>query len=269
MRAKLARWWGQRYLVRQLVRREVAQRYRGSLLGGVWQILTPLLMLAVYTWIFSVVFQAKWGKPGAGSGSHQIDFALNVFAGMLFLQVFVDTLSRAPSLITSNANYVKKVVFPLAVLPVVNLFASLFQFGVGLVIWGTFYFAVHHTLHPAMMGLPLILLPFLLLTLGLAWFLSATGAYIRDIGPAMQMVLTLLTFVSPVFYPLDILPEALQAWLVLNPLSFIIEQGRAAMIQGLWPDLPGLLVYALVSGVVAVAGYAWFGYTRQGFADVL
>lgn len=262
-------WWGHRYLVGQLVRREIAQRYRGSLLGGVWQILTPLLMLCVYTWVFSVVFQAKWVRPGVTTGSSQIDFALNLFVGMLFLQLFVETISRAPTLITSNANYVKKVVFPLAILPCVALLASVFQFGLGMLIWGTFYVAMHHTLHWTMLCLPLILLPYMLLILGFAWFLSATGAYIRDIGPAMQMVLTLLNFISPVFYSLDSLPATIQPWFMLNPLTFVIEQGRGVMLLGQWPNWTGLLVYSLISLLICSAGYAWFRYTRQGFADVL
>lgn len=267
--SRLQHWWGHRFLIRQLVGREIGQRYRGSLLGGLWQVLTPLLMLTVYTWVFSVVFQAKWGKVGASSGSSQIDFALHVFAGMLFLQLFSETMARAPTLIVHNANYVKKVVFPLAVLPAVALLSSLFQFGIGLVIWGTFYVAVHHTLHWTLLCLPLLLAPFMLLILGFAWMLAATGVFVRDIGPAMQMVLTLLAFVSPVFYPLDALPASMQSWLLLNPLSFIIEQARTLMLVGALPDWGGLAIYSLASAGVAYLGYCWFRYTRQGFADVL
>ncbi|MFC4161831.1 ABC transporter permease [Chitinimonas lacunae] len=266
MQARLQRWYGLRFLVGQLALREVAQRYRGSWLGGLWAILTPLLMLGVYTWVFSSVFQARWSE---GSGGSEADFALNVFAGMLFLQFFSDNVARAPGLVTSNGNYVKKVVFPLAILPCVSLLSSLTHFLIGLAIWGTFYFYVHQTLHATLLYLPLVMLPLLLLTLGLSWFLAATGAYVRDIGQGVQMLMTLLTFVSPVFYPLDRLPESMRGWLLFNPLSFPIEQGRAVMIQGLTPDWAGLGIYALVGLVAVVIGYRWFNFTRPGFADVL
>ncbi|MDK2122869.1 ABC transporter permease [Parachitinimonas caeni] len=266
----LSRWLGLRYLLVQLTRREIAQRYRGSWLGGFWVVLTPLLMLSVYTWVFSVVFTGRWIT--AAQSAHpqgKLDYALTIFVGLLVFQLFAECIARAPAVIVSNANYVKKVVFPLPLLPVVSLGAAIFNFCVGLVVWLILYGFVHGLPPITILALPIVLAPYLLLVLGLSWVLAATGVYLRDLAPVIQMVVMLLNFLSPIFYPLEGLPVFVRDWALLNPLALIIEQARLVMIVGNLPDWASLSVYSLAAGLIAAAGLAWFRFTRSGFADVL
>ena len=232
--------WRHRQLIARMTRREVAGRYRGSAMGLLWSLLTPLFMLLIYTFVFSVVFKARWGE-GLEQGRGQ--FALILFAGLIVHGLFADVLQRAPQLILAHTNYVKKVVFPLEVLPVVQLLAASFH--------------------------ALVSLGVLLLTLGLAWLLASLGVFVRDIAQGMGLLTSVLLFTAPVFFPLHALPVALQPWLQLNPLTFIIEQTRAVLIWGQLPNVGGLALYSLCALVVAMLGFAWFQKTRKGFADVL
>ena len=258
--------WRHRQLIARMTRREVAGRYRGSAMGLLWSLLTPLFMLLIYTFVFSVVFKARWGE-GLEQGRGQ--FALILFAGLIVHGLFAEVLQRAPQLILAHTNYVKKVVFPLEVLPVVQLLAASFH---ALVSLGVLLLA-QMVLGPAIpwtaLFLPLVALPLLLLTLGLAWLLASLGVFVRDIAQGMGLLTSVLLFTAPVFFPLHALPVALQPWLQLNPLTFIIEQTRAVLIWGQLPNVGGLALYSLCALVVAMLGFAWFQKTRKGFADVL
>jgi lipopolysaccharide transport system permease protein len=258
--------WRNRQLIAQMTKREVVGRYKGSALGLVWSFLNPVFMLTVYTFVFSVVFKARWGVGGEES---KTQFAVVLFVGMIVHGLFAEVLNRAPGLILSNVNYVKKVVFPLEILSVVSmgaaLFYSLISLGVLLIAFVLFNGYLHWTAVLA----PLVVLPLVILTLGLAWMLASLGVFLRDVGQTIGIITTVMMFLAPVFYPITMLPEELRPWIMANPLTFIIEQAREVLIWGRLPDWLGLGVYTLVATVVAWAGYAWFQKTRKGFADVL
>lgn len=255
-------------LALQLARREVAARYRGSALGLVWSLLTPLFMLAVYTFVFGTVFQARW-PASAGGGHSTAEFAVILFTGMTVFQLFADVITRAPGLVLENANYVKKIVFPLAILPLVALGSTLFDTAVRLAVLLVFVAVVRGGIPATALLLPVVLAPYVLLILGLAWFLSALGVYVRDIAQVIAPLVTAMMFLSPIFFPATALPELLQPFLVLHPVALPVEQTRAVLIWGHAPDWSALAVYAVVAGVVATLGLVWFQKTRKGFADVL
>jgi lipopolysaccharide transport system permease protein len=257
--------WLHRNLVMQMVRREVVGRYRGSVMGLLWSLLTPVFMLAVYTFFFSVVLKARWGGGDGG----KTEFAMLLFAGMIVHGLFAECINRAPNLILSNPNYVKKVVFPLEILPWVALGSAFFHAGVSLFVLLAFLLAVQQTLHWTALLLPLVWLPYLLLILGLSWFLAALGVYLRDIQQTTGILTTVLMFLSPVFYPASALPEDYRLFLQLNPLTFIIEQTREVLIWGQTPNWLGLIGYSLASLITAWLGLIWFQKSRRGFADVL
>lgn len=257
--------WRNRALAGAMIKREVVGRYRGSVLGILWSFFNPVFLLAIYTFVFSVVFKARW----SGGGESKTEFALILFAGMLVFGLFSECVNRAPSLVLSNVNYVKKVVFPLEILPLVALGAAAFHLGVSTVVWLIFY-AIFFGVPPATLFLfPLILLPLVLFTLGVSWILASLGVYLRDVGQIVGVVVTALLFVSPVFYPVDALPPAYQTVLKFNPLTPVIEQTRQALVWGHVPD-PAFWFSSLAAGaLVAWLGFAWFQKTRKGFADVL
>lgn len=253
-------------LLKQLIKREILGRYRGSVMGLFWAVLNPLLLLAVYTFVFSVVFKARWG---ASETSSHTDFALNVFAGIIFFNLFAECFTRAPNLILHHANYVKKVVFPLEILPWMAIGSALFHFLIGLLILIAGIAYVHGAVPLNLVYLPLILAPLCLILMGMMWFLSALGVYIRDIGQIIGLVTTVLMFMSPIFYPITALPEPYRIFFLFNPLTFIIEQSRAILLLGQEPQWYGLMIYSGISIAACWMGFAWFQKTRKGFADVL
>lgn len=258
--------WRNRRLIAQMTKREVAGRYKGSALGLAWSIFNPVFMLAVYTFAFSVVFKAHWGLGGEES---KTQFAVVLFVGMIVHGLFAEVMNRAPGLILSNVNYVKKVVFPLEILPVVSLGAALFH---GLISLGVLLIAFvifNGYLHWTAIFTPLVLLPLLIITLGLAWMLASLGVFLRDVGQTIGIITTVLMFLSPVFYPVTAVPERFRPFIMANPLTFIIEQAREVLIWGHLPNWIGLGIYTLAATAAAWAGYAWFQKTRKGFADVL
>lgn len=259
------------HLIRRMLARDIAQRYRGSALGLLWSFVTPLLMLAVYTVVFSVVFEARWMTRGGADAAPPAtgDFALILFCGLILHAFFADCLTRSPSIILNNANFVKKVVFPLEILPVIVLGAAAFHLAMSLCVLLAAKLALTGSLPLTALYLPLVLAPFFLLTAGISWGLASIGVYLRDIGQVIGLAVTVLMFLSPVFYPAEALPEAWRPYLVLNPLTVIIENTRAVLLWGEPPDWPRLGVYALVSLAVMFLGFAWFQKTRKGFADVI
>ncbi|EDT40338.1 ABC transporter permease [Burkholderia ambifaria] len=257
--------WRHRRLIYQMTRREVVGRYRGSVLGLLWSFFNPLLLLAVYTFVFSVIFKARWNT---GSDS-KTEFAVVLFVGMIVFQVFSETINRAPSLIISNANYVKKVVFPLEVLPPVALLVALFHAVISFCVLLLAMVVLGFSVPATVFYFPVVVLPFLLFTLGLSWFLASLGVYIQDIGQSIGLVTTVLMFLTPVFYPVTSLPVHYQHIVSLNPVAFVIEQSRNVVIWGTAPNWLGVLKMLLVSSIIAALGYQWFNRTRKGFADVL
>lgn len=258
--------WRNRQLIAQMTRREVVGRYRGSVMGLTWSLFNPVFMLTVYTFVFSVVFRARWG---IGEEEGKIQFAVVLFVGMIMHGLLAEVLNRAPGLILGNVNYVKKVVFPLEILPVISMGAALFHGLISLVVLLMAIVLFNGYLHWTAIFIPLVVLPLVVLTLGLAWMLASLGVFLRDVGQTIGIVTMVMLFLAPVFYPITALPEEVRPWLMANPLTFIIEQAREVLIWGRLPNWVGLGIYALVASVVAWAGYAWFQKTRKGFADVL
>ena len=258
-------WW-HRELIMQMTRREVVGRYRGSIMGLAWSFFHPILLLAVYTFVFSVVFKAKWG---VGVEEDQAGFAVVLFVGLIIFGLFAENVNRAPMLILTNINYVKKVIFPLEVLPVIGMGAALFHALVSLGVLLVAIFLIHGSVPWTAIFFPIILLPLIVATLGVAWFLASLGVFVRDVGQTVAIATTVMMFVSPIFYPISALPTDFQIWLMINPLTFVIEESRAALLSGRLPDWSGLGIYAGVSLALAWAGFWWFQKTRKGFADVL
>lgn len=257
--------WRNRYLIKTSVQREVVGRYRGSFMGILWSFFNPLFMLTVYTFVFSVVFKARWH---AGSGS-KVEFALILFAGLMVFNLFAECVNRAPGLILSNTNYVKKVIFPLEILPLVTLGGALFHAIVSFFVWLIAYFILFGMPHLTVLLLPFVILPLLFFTAGVSWWLAALGVYLRDVSQVIGIFTTALLFLSPIFYSAASLPETYQILFQLNPLTPVIEQTRDVLFWGKVPDLKILLVYYCCSLVFAWLGFAWFQKTRKGFADVL
>ncbi|MCL6478646.1 MAG: ABC transporter permease [Peptococcaceae bacterium] len=257
--------WRYRELIVQFAKRDVIGRYKGSYLGIIWTFLTPLFMLLIYTFVFSVVFKARWG---VGSGS-KIEFALVLFCGLTTYQLFAECINRAPGLVLNNVNYVKKVVFPLEILPVAALGSALVQAAISLIILVAGLAVLMGVFNWTLVFVPLVLLPLILFILGLSWLLASLGVYLRDIGQVVGVITQALMFLSPIFYPVSALPEEFRPIFYVNPISYVVEDMRRVMVWGQMPDWNWLIFGTLISLLVTVLGHAWFQKTRKGFADVL
>jgi lipopolysaccharide transport system permease protein len=257
--------WQHRSLIWQFTRREVEGRYRSSALGIVWSFVNPLALLLVYTFVFGVVFKQRW----AGRTDDLTQFGLLLFAGMAAYGIFSDCVSRAPSLIVANPNYVKRVVFPLELLPPSVLGAALFHAAISLAVLLLVDLVLGGMPRWQWLMIPVLVLPAIMLSLGLLWFLSSLGVFIRDLGYATALVVQILFFLTPIFYPVELIPEPFRLVVRLNPLASVVTAVRAAIFPGLptaWLDL-GLA--GLVGLMVMLFGYAWFMRTRRAFGDVI
>lgn len=257
--------WRNRQLIVQMTIREVVGRYKNSVMGLAWSFFNPVFMLVVYTFVFSEIFKSRWGV-GEESKTH---FAVMLFVGMIVLSLFSEVINRAPSLILSNVNFVKKVVFPIEVLPVIAIGAALFHSLISLGVLLGAFFLFNGYVHWTVILIPFVLLPLVIFVAGVAWVLASLGVFLRDVGQTIGIITTVLMFLSPVFYPVSAVPERFRPFIMANPLTFIIEQAREVLVFGQLPNWVGLGVYTLFAMVVAWAGYAWFQSTRKGFADVL
>ncbi len=255
-----------RSLLLRLVRRDVASRYQGSSAGLLWSLATPLLMLAVYLFVFGYVFTPL--RTPAGEGGHLPTFGLGLFAGMLTHALFADCLIRAVHAVVSQPSYVKKIVFPVELLPLTVLGSALVQYAIG---WGVLLAAtaVVQGLSPAIVLLPLITLPLVAVCAGVALGIAALSVYLRDIGQLTGLASTVLMFLSPVFYPLESLPAGLRRWMHLNPLTFPIEASRDLLLRGVTPDWAAWGLYCVAAAGVLWLGWLTFEALRRGFADVL
>lgn len=254
-----------RRLIFQLTKRDVLSRYRGSILGPIWMLLSPFLMLLVYTFVFSVVFQARWDIDLDSRSS----FALMLFTGLIVYWFFADCLNRAPKLMFENVAYVRRMVFPVETLPWVALLSSLTQVVVNTAILLASSWALIGTPPLSVLLLPLLLLPLGLLTLGLCWILASLGVFFRDLREVVPVLTMIAMFLSPIFYPISALPVSLRSLMNYNPLAWTIGHFRGAVFTG---DVPGWTLYAaavLTGWLLAWLGLLWFHRTRQGFADVI
>jgi lipopolysaccharide transport system permease protein len=257
--------WHNRQLIVQMTKREVIGRYRGSIMGLGWSFFNPLLMLAVYTFVFSEIFKARWVGQDLGKGS----FAILLFVGMIVHGIFAECANRAPTLIMSNSNYVKKVLFPLEILPVVSMGSAIFHGCISLFVLLLAQLFLTSTLYWTALFLPLVLVPLIMATLGFSWLLASMGVYLRDVGQFIGVLTTVLMFLSPVLYPIAALPEAYRPWMQLNPLTYIIEESRSVVLMGNLPEWDKLATALLVGAIIASVGFWLFQKTRKGFADVL
>ncbi|ALV57064.1 ABC transporter permease [Burkholderia cenocepacia] len=256
-----------RDLLRRLVWRDIQGRYRGSAGGLGWAIVTPLVLLSVYTFVFSFVLKSRWiGVPNQDSHA---TYAIMCFSGLIVYSVFTECISRAPTLMTGNVNYVKKVVFPLEILPIVSLGSALFHFAIGFTVLLVFIVVFGSGLPPTAWAFWLVLPPLMLWCIGLGWILSSLGVFLRDLGQLVTLVLSVLMFATPIFYSADSLPEQYRIYMDLNPLSFVIGTLRETVILGRYPDPSSYCQHLLPGILVAVFGMWWFERTRGGFADVL
>jgi len=257
--------WRNRGLLYTLIRRDVIGRYRGSLLGVLWSFLNPLLMLAVYTVVFGLVFGSRW----PAYGSSRVDFALVLFAGLLVFNIFSESVNRASGLILGHANFVKKIVFPIEILPMMVLGTALFHGAVSLAVWLVVFLVFRGVPPASALLLPLVLLPLLLFTMGVTWLLAALGVYLRDVGQLVGIATTALLFLSPVFYPAVAMPGEFRWLLIVNPLTPAVEATRGLLLAGALPDWSTLAGDLALGAAFAWLGFAWFQKTRRGFADVL
>jgi lipopolysaccharide transport system permease protein len=258
--------WQHRELWWRLTEREVLGRYRGSILGVAWSFLNPLAMLAVYTFIFSQVFRARWGNL---ENSGPMGFAINLFAGLIVFNLFAECANRAPTSILINPNYVKKVIFPLEVLPAVTVGSAVFHGLTSLVVLALFELVGMRQIPLGWVWLPVVWLPLLLGCMALSWLLSALGVFLRDLGQIITVGVSMLMFISPIFFPLSALPTRWQPLLALNPLAGVIEQTRRVLVAGQAPDFTYMLVASLLSLGLCEVAFRSFEKAKRAFADVL
>lgn len=255
-----------RELLRTLVKRELVSRYKGSLLGIVWSFIIPIAMLVIYTAVFSGIFKSRWGGEG---GDDKVEFAIVLFAGLAVFNFFAECLTRAPGIIVSNSNLVKKVVFPLEILAWVTVVSALFNTFVSLIVLLAVQVCLRSPIPWTVVLFPLIILPLILISLGLVWFLSSLSVFIPDVGQVTGLVTTGLLFLSAVFFPASALPEGYRWLAFINPVAIAVEWSRGVLIYGTLPSLGSLTGMTIASLVVAYLGFVWFQKSRKGFADVL
>src|SRR5262245_1542817 len=258
--------WQQRILTRQLIQREIEGRYKGLFLGLIWSFVHPLVLLLIYTFVFRIVFRARW--PNAKTDNLS-EFALVIFCGLTAFQIFSECVSRAPGIIVNVPNYVKQVVFPLEILPLSVLGSALFHGSISLSILLIANLLLSGTIQWTITLLPLVMIPLVFLSLGLTWFLSSLGVFVRDINYMVTLALQVMFYVTPVFYPLEAIPEPFRTIIRLNPLASIVENFRRIILWGQTPHWSELAIWSVVTGGAMVLGYAWFMKTKKGFADVI
>jgi lipopolysaccharide transport system permease protein len=251
-----------------MIKRDVQARYRGSMLGMLWTFVTPLLMLAVYTFFFTTIFKARW-QPITGAQQDITSFALILFSGLILHAFFAECLNRATTVIVSQANFVKKIMFPLHVLPLVTIGGGAFHFLISFLVLLLGYTFLYGMPHITLLMLPVVMMPLMLMIMGMSWFIASLGVYVRDLSHLVGLLMMVLMFLSPIFYPLSILPDTLRPWFYLNPLTIPIEAFRAVALYGEMPNCFLLMSYFTASVVCAVIGYYWFQKTKKGFADIL
>jgi lipopolysaccharide transport system permease protein len=252
-------------LILRLASREFTQRFRGSMLGVVWAVLVPLFTAAIYTFVFSTVFKAKW--PGAADGP--FDFALIFLTGLAVHTIFGESITRAPMLVVANASYVKKVVFPLEILPVVAALTALVNAGIGIAIVLIGNLILNGNFNITVLALPLVIAPYLIVVVALTLFFAAAGVYLRDLSQVVALLVTVTMFLTPIFFPIEAVPEQFRDLIELNPLTFVVQQARDVTLFGRWPDFVGLSIYTLAALVTLACAFWVFQRLRNGFADVL
>lgn len=253
----------ERALYMRMVGRDIDARYRGSMLGLVWTLLNPLVLLAIFGFVFGHVVEARWG------GGSQHNFSLVLFSGLSVFLLASECVNRAPLLVVQNASYVKKVVFPLGLLPPIVVGAAVVNFCIAMGILLVAQLFVAGSVSSTWFLLPLVLIPLTMMLTGLVYFVSALGVFLRDLSQVMGLVTLVLMYMSPVLFPIEAVPADLRDWLVLNPITIPVLELRAVTLGGQAPDWARLGLYTLAAYAVLLGGYGFFQRCRRGFADVL
>lgn len=260
-----ARLWAQRQLLRQLTNRSVQQRYRGSMLGLAWAILNPIFMLLVYTFVFGIILKVKWN----GQGSHFF-FAMNLYCGLIVYGIFSESVGSASIQVISNPSYVKKILFPLEILPLAGLGAAIIfnLFSLAILLFCTQFFMHPLTIH--IIALPIVWVPLFLFTAGLSWIVAAMGVFMRDIGQLIIIILQVVFYLCPIVYPISAIPAPYQSWMLrVNPLAVFVEESRRVLLERSWPIWHWLPLNYAECLIVFIFGYYAFMKTKRGFADVI
>lgn len=252
-------------LILTLAMREILGRYRGSYLGLFWLFFNPFLMLMVYTFIFGLVFKIR---TNLGVGS-MFDFAMVLFLGLIVFNFFAECINRSTFVILSNVNYVKKVIFPLEILPIVVIITALFQLIFNFAVWFMVYIVFYGLPHPSSLFLPFVLLPIIFFTMGFSWIFAALSVYLRDLSQILGFIVSALMFLSPIFYSINTISESYQFLFWMNPLTPSIEITRQILFFGETPNFVLLFLYALIGLLVVFFGFFLFQKMRKGFADVI
>lgn len=255
-------WWRHKSLVLELCKREFSGRYRGSFGGLAWSFVHPLFMLSVYTMAFGVILKSRWGIAGRTS-----DYALMLFSGLIIFNLFAECLAKAPTLIIAQPNFVKKIVFPLELLPVVTVISAVVNALIAVMVWTLGYCILNGIPHSSMLAFPLVFICMIPLLLGVGWLFSALGVIVRDISHLTGMLTQTLLFLTPIFYGIEAAPAMLRRILLLNPLTILVEQFRAVLVYGRWPQLGELTIYFIFSSIFAVGSLWVFRRLRSSFAD--
>lgn len=255
-----------RELIYQFSKRDVISRYKGSFLGIIWSFITPLIMLAIYTFVFSVIFQAKWGT---GIEVSKAQFSLTLFCGLITYNIFSEMINKSATLIINNQNYVKKVVFPLEILPLSTLGSVLVHFIISLIalLLGELIFM--GGIPWTVFFLPIVILPLLFTTLAFSYLISFLGVYIRDISYTVAIAINVLFYLTPIFYPMEAVPEYFRSIMSLNPLTSIVESMRAILLYNQIPNFLELFIWIVISMILMLIAYAGFIRTKRGFSDVI
>jgi lipopolysaccharide transport system permease protein len=258
--------WRHRNLIGQFARREIDARYRGTHLGFYWSVLTPLILLLIYTFAFGAVFRMRWPNM---QNDGLAAFAVVLFCSLWPFNIFSECATRASTLVLAVPNFVKRVVFPLEILAIAQLGSTLFFGMISLVVLLAGVWFVFGSVPWTVGLLPIVVLPLISITLGVTWFLSSLGVFLRDVGQAVGLVVQVLLFTTPIFFPIEAVPEQYRAWMWLNPLTWIVEDVRNTVLWGVQPDWSSLAWRIPLGLAVMLGGYVWFMKSKRGFADVL
>jgi lipopolysaccharide transport system permease protein len=256
--------WRNRGLIRTLVRRDILSRYTGSFGGAFWTLLNPLIMMLTYFFVFGIVMQSKFPNDPSTTG-----FALYFLAGMLPWLAFSEAVGRAPFIMVEHRNFIKKLVFPVETLPVNVVAAGLVTEFFGMILFALALLAIRGRVPWTVVYLPLVIVPQILLTAGLAWFLAALGVFVRDLGQVIGYLLTVTMFITPIFYSEQGLPKFAASVQKVNPIFTLVHSYRAVLLDGSAPNWTSLAWLALASALVFLLGHAWFYKLRKSFADLI
>ncbi|NEN84307.1 ABC transporter permease [Paenibacillus elgii] len=266
MTSVLRNLFNHRNLLFQFVQRDIVARYRGSYLGLVWTLVQPLVMLVVYSFVFSVIFKVKWGNA---EGVSKLDFAMVTFAGLIIFQIFSEPMYRSTAILSANSNYVKKVVFPLEILPTSAVFSGIILNMFSMIILIATLFFYQYPVGWNLLLIPVLILPLTLFTLGFSYIVTTLGVFFKDLGQAMGIIMNILFYISPVFYPVTAVPKEFQIYMNLNPLTFFVESFRAITIYNTQPNWMNYIVMLIISLFLFFLGSTLFNKSKETFSDVI